>query len=436
VSGARAARESLERIFRAGVAAADPAAALRSRLAIRADSALEVDGEVLPAGSPVALLALGKAAIGMAGALEDLAGDRLTTGLVIAPAGGEPVRLRSRALAAAHPIPDASSEGAGRAALDFVAKLSPGGSLLVLLSGGTSSLLTCPAPGLPLAALAETTRILLEAGAPIDELNAVRKHLTAVFGGRLAAATRAQRVIVLVVSDVLGDRLDVIGSGPFAADPSTYGDARSILEGRGVWREVPVEVRAHVEAGVAGSLPETPDESDPRVRHVVIANNRTALEGAMSAARSEGLRPLLVSDRMAGEARVAGRRLARVALASRSSSETCLLAGGETTVTVRGAGRGGRSQELALAAALELRGTSGVAALAAGTDGRDGPTDAAGAYADGGSVAAATSVHVDAEVCLRENDAHRFFEASGGLVRTGPTGTNVMDLALLRVGRR
>jgi glycerate 2-kinase len=431
VSAGEADRAALERIFRAGVAAADPAEALRKMVRV-SGGVLELAGERLPSGSGVALLAAGKAAHPMAAAFDALAGQLVSRGLSIGPSGTPSGPARYRSLGAAHPIPDASSERAGRAALDFVAGLEARETLVVLLSGGSSSLLACPAPGLPRKAFADTTQLLLEDGAPIDELNCVRKHLSALAGGRLAAATPARRVIVLVVSDVLGDRLDVIGSGPCAADPSRYADARALLLRRGLWERVPAAVRVHLEAGIAGALTETPWEDDPRVRHVVLVNNRSARVGAELAARAEGLRPLALSDRLSGEARTVGRRLGRLARSLRPDRPLCLIAGGETTVRVTGRGRGGRSQELALAAALELQGAIGITLLAAGTDGCDGPTDAAGAFADGASVARAAALGTDAAGRLRENDAYRFFAAIDGLLRTGPTGTNVMDLVLIR----
>jgi glycerate-2-kinase len=436
VSRAEPANAELERIFRAAVGAAHPRRAVAEAVQRRAGR-LEIDGEPLPEGSPLAVLAVGKAASSMADAFAERAGERIARGLAVGLPGSPPVQ-GFRMLAGAHPVPDTSSARAGRAALEFAAGVGPDEVLVVLLSGGSSSLLACPAAGLSLEALAETTRLLLSAGAPIDELNCVRKHLSAVSGGRLAAATRAGRVLALVVSDVPGDRLDVIGSGPLAPDPSRYDDARRVLRGRGVWEVAPPEVRAHLDAGAAGSVPETPADADPRVRHVVIASNRTALAGAGDAARTEGLVPLLLSDQLAGEARVAGRRLGQLARSLRPERALCLLAGGETTVRVTGRGRGGRSQELALSAALALAGAEGVCLLAAGTDGCDGPTDAAGAFADGGSVARAATRGVEGAARLEDNDAYRFFAAIDGLLRTGPTGTNVMDLVLIRceAGRR
>ncbi|UCE87731.1 MAG: DUF4147 domain-containing protein, partial [Deltaproteobacteria bacterium] len=347
------------------------------------------------------------------------------------------VPLRRIALReAGHPIPDARGERAAREALALAAGARADEVLLVALSGGASALLSCPAPGLELADLAATTGELLRSGADIEELNAVRKHLSRIGGGQLAQRARCRRIFVLCVSDVLGDRLDVIGSGPCAPDPTTYRDALTVIERRGLRDRIPASVLRHLEEGLRGARDETPKPGDPRfdrVRSQVIANNRAALRAAARAAARRGLMAVTLSDAVRGEARVVGRRLAALARSLRGRSPVCLLAGGETTVTVRGPGRGGRNQELALAAALELSASRGVALLAAGTDGTDGPTDAAGAFADPGTVGRGAARGVDARACLDRNDSYRFFEAEGGLLRSGPTRTNVMDLALVLV---
>jgi glycerate-2-kinase len=395
---------------------------------------LEIGGEPVPPGARLHVLAAGKAAAAMAAAVEDVAGALLAAGIAVTKDGhGLPLE-RIALHEAGHPVPDRRSVAAADAALDLAARVPPEDVLLVLLSGGASALLTRPQAGLDLDDLAGTTALLLSAGADIVELNTVRKHLTEISGGRLAARTRARRVDVFAVSDVLGDRLDVIGSGPCVPDPGRFGDALDVLTGRGVLAKVPPRVRAHLEAGVRGEIPESPKPGAPgfeRVRTRLLATNRDAREAVRERAIRRGIPTVEVSDRLRGEARVAGRRLAALLGSMRGPAPLCLVAGGETTVTVRGHGRGGRNQELALAAALELAGRPGVALLAAGTDGTDGPTDAAGAFVDGGSTARAADVGLDAAAHLARNDAYSFFAAEGGLVRTGPTHTNVLDLALL-----
>ena len=427
-------RAQLEAIFRSALEAVEPAVALR-RAVSRGQGALRVAGDALPADARLVVLALGKAALPMARALEAIAGDAVAAGLIVAREPGESGRLPLRV--AAHPVPDARSAAAGEEVLRIAGAARPDDVLLLLLSGGASSLLATPAPGLGIDDLAFTSAALLASGAAIDELNAVRKHLSALAGGRLALRAASRRIEVLAISDVPGDRFDVIGSGPCCADPTTYADALAVLRRHDLASRVPARVLAHLEAGARGERDETPKPGDPRlarVRHTLLANNRGALEAAAAAATAQGLRACLVSGALAGEARMMGRRLAALALAARDAPPLCLLAGGETTVRVRGAGRGGRSQELALAAAVELDGRSDAALLAAGTDGSDGPTDAAGAFADGDTLARAARCGRDARAALADNDAYGFFAAEGGLLRTGPTGTNVMDLVLARAG--
>lgn len=430
------ARARLEAIFRCAVEAADPQRALRRVIVRGDDGRLRIAGETLSPGSRLVVLAIGKAAGRMARAVEEIAGDEIRAGLAVAKDATPLERIALRVTA--HPVPDARSAAAAQEALALVEAAAAGDVLLVLLSGGASSLLSAPAGALGWEELAQTHEALLASGAAIDEVNAVRKHLSAVSGGRLALRARPARIEVLVVSDVPGDRLDVIGSGPCSADPTRYADALDVLVRRGIRERVPAAVIAHLEAGSRGEHPETAKPGDVRlrrVRHRVLASNRTALDAACEAAPRVGLRPLLVSGTLAGEARTAGRRLAALALTTRTAQPLCLLAGGETTVTLgSGAGRGGRSQELALAAALELASQPHVALLAAGTDGSDGPTDAAGAFVDGGSVARGAAQGRDAHSALARHDAYGFFDAEGGLLRTGPTGTNVMDLVLTGVG--
>jgi len=430
-----ATRRELEEIFRAALRAVDPAAAV-ARAVSPVGGRLRIAGALLPSGMRCVVVAAGKAAAPMAAAFTDRAGDRIRAGVAITKDGhGRPLaRLALRE--AGHPLPDARSEAAGAEALALAASARPDEALVVLLSGGASALLGCPQPGLDLAELRETTALLLGAGADIDELNCIRKHLTRVSGGRLATGTPAGVVIVLAISDVPGDDLATLASGPCAADATTFADAIGVLRRRGVLERAPARVRRHLEAGAAGDRDESVKPGDPalaRVRSALLASNRDALGAARVAARARGLEPLVVTARLRGEARVAGQRLAVLARSLPSGPPRLLLAGGETTVTVRGHGRGGRAQELALAAALELAEDARVALLAAGTDGSDGPTAAAGAYADGGTLARGAAAGVEAGRALADNDAHRFFTREGGCFVTGPTGTNVMDLVLVRV---
>jgi glycerate 2-kinase len=428
---ARDARAQLEAVYRAALAAIDPARALRS--AVRASAAeLEIAGRAVPDGARVFVLAIGKAGGALAAAAEELLGARIAAGLALVSDGNERPLARCELRVGAHPVPDERGAAATREILAFAGRPGPDDLLLVLLSGGGSSLLCAPAPGLALDDVAETVRVLLAAGASIDELNTVRKHLAAATGGRLArAASRAGRIEVLAISDVIGDRLDVIASGPFASDPSRYADALAVLALRDAAQRAPTSVRDHLAAGARGERPETPKPGDPafaRVLHTLIASNPTAVSAASDTAAALGWN--VVAARMSGDARLAAHAL--LALADEpGDGPLCVVAGGETVVTVTGAGRGGRCQELALAAALAIEERDDVAILAAGTDGVDGPTDAAGAYADGGTVARGRGAGIDAAAALADNDAHGFFCREGGVFRTGPTGTNVADLALV-----
>ncbi len=434
------ARAELEAIFRAALRAVDPAAAVAQAVK-RERGALRIAGVALPLGSRCGVIAAGKAAPVMAAGFRAGRGGART-------AGPRRHQGRSRAAAlarwsSARPgircRTHAASPPAARRS-QFAAEAGADETLVVLLSGGASALLTAPLPGLGLAELRATTALLLESGADIGELNCVRKHLTAVSGGRLAAATRAARVLVLVISDVLGDELGTIGSGPCAPDP-THVRRRSrrarAPRAAGGGFAAPC---ARTSSRAPGALaPESPKPGDPalaRVTTAVLASNRDALVAARADARARGLDARIVTDGMRGEARELGARFASLALATAPTGRAqLLLAGGEPTVTVRGPGRGGRAQELALAAALVLAEEPGVTLLAAGTDGSDGPTDAAGAFADAGTVARGAAAGLDARACLDANDAHGFFAREGGCLRTGPTGTNVMDLVLVRVER-
>ncbi|HME69650.1 MAG TPA: DUF4147 domain-containing protein [Myxococcota bacterium] len=429
-------RATLEALFAAALSAVDPAAAV-ARTIERVPGqrgALSIAGVSFAPECRFVVFAAGKAACTMAAALEELVGDRIVRGLAVTK-DGHALPLRSLVtIEAAHPVPDQRCERAAREALALARSVGPEEALLVLLSGGASALLTAPPPGLRQEDLARTTAALLAEGADIQELNCVRKHLGTVSGGRLASHARGAPIVELVVSDVIGDRLEVIGSGPCTADPTTFADALAVLARRGLRERVPRTVVAYLEAGAQGKRLETPKPGDPALRRVVarvVAANSDALDAARREAERRGLRAIVVSRTFAGEARVAGKRLVALARALCVDAPLVVLAGGETTVTVRGPGRGGRNQELALAAALALKDVPGIGLLAAGTDGSDGPTDAAGAFADGSTVARGRALGLDAQQALLENDSYAFFAAEGGTFRTGPTRTNVMDLVFL-----
>lgn len=424
-------RALLEGLLAAALQRVDPVTVLGRQVEHGANRLL-LAGREVPAGVRLVVLAAGKAAASMAATLEQRAGDRVARGLVVTKEGhGVPLsKLTLRY--GGHPVPDARSERAAREAIAMAEGAAPEELLVVLLSGGASALWSCPLPGLTREDLAATTRLLLASGAEIREVNAVRKHLTELSGGRLASRATAHRIEVLMISDVLGDAVETIGSGPCAADPSTHAQALEILERYGLRPRTPARVLAHLEARRHESV-KPGDPCLERVSSTLLAANRHALSGAREAAHQLGLPVVTVTERLRGEAREAGRRIAALARSLRGRGRRLLLAGGETTVSLRGEGRGGRNQELALAAACALEGSAGIALMAAGTDGTDGPTDAAGAFVDGDTIQRGRALGLDARAALERNDSYSFFRREGGLLVTGPTRTNVMDLVLVLV---
>jgi hydroxypyruvate reductase len=392
-----------------------------------------------PRGRAIAV-GMGKASGAMAAALEEAWGERVAGGLVVVKEGCAVPTRRVRVVEASHPVPDERGVAAAGAIRALAETAGPDDLLLVLISGGGSALAPAPAPPVTLADKQEVTRLLLAAGAAIGDINAVRKHCSLLKGGQLARAAAA-RTHALVLSDVIGDPLDVIASGPTVPDASTFADALAVLDRFDIRRRTPARVVDRLERGVRGEIPETPKPGDPvfaRVSAEVIANNALVVDAAADEARRLGLRPHVLTRAMAGEARTAAAALVALAREVRTGQgpvapPACLIAGGEVTVTVRGRGTGGRCQELALAAALGLEGAPGVALLAAGTDGTDGPTDAAGAVVDGRTAARARALGLDPRARLDDNDSHAALAGTGDLVVTGPTATNLLDLYLVVV---
>ncbi len=385
----------------------------------------------------------GKAGAGMAAAVESVLGERVTAGWVNVRRGYEPPRplRRIHLHPAGHPLPDQDGlEGTGRI-LHLLDDLTDRDLVLVLLSGGASALLVQPVPGVTLADLQHLTGLLLRSGATIGEVNAVRKHLSQVKGGWLArrAARAGAQVVVLLLSDVVGNPLDVIGSGPCAPDPTTFADAWEVLERYGLPSRLPRSVRDHLWRGVRGEAADTPKPGDPSlalVHHVVVADNGVAAQAAVERARACGFNSMLLTTYLEGEAREVGLVLAALAREEARYGRplplpACLVLGGETTVTVRGTGKGGRNQEVALAAALPLEGWDDVLVATLATDGIDGPTDAAGGIVTGWTVARARSLGLDPLAHLARNDAYPLLQALGDLIVVGPTGTNVNDLAFV-----
>ncbi len=361
----------------------------------------------------------------MASAVERLLGRRITSGLVAVPDGVTARVRRIRLQAARHPLPDQRGVDGARQIAAIAQQAGERDLVICVISGGASALLPAPVPGLTLEQKQTITRTLINGGATIHELNTVRKHLSGIKGGQLAALAHPARVIALILSDVIGDDLDVIGSGPTVADRSTVADAQAVLQKYGV--------------PDAGVFRETP-KSTRGVQNLIVGSNTLAIDAAAAKAKELGYKPLVLSTFIEGETRDVAAMHAAIAkeiLAHDRPARrpVCVLSGGETTCTVRGSGIGGRNQEFVLAAAIALQGAQGVTILSGGTDGIDGPTDAAGAIADGETVAKAAAAGLDARTFLADNDSYRFFEPLNALLKTGPTGTNVMDVRLLLLHR-
>ena len=421
-----APRAAAHNIWRAALAAGNVAP-----LVDRALESLRVDLSH-PSWRHLLVFGCGKASGAMAAALERGLGPRITEGLIVVKDGYTVPTERVTLKQAGHPVPDARGQAAAEAIVHRVRAAGAEDVVVFLVSGGGSALTPAPVRPITLAEKQETTRLLLGAGATINELNAVRKHLSLFKGGQLARAAAPATLVSLILSDVIGDPLDVIASGPTAPDPTTFADAQAVLERRGVGYLVPHAVRTRLEAGARGEVQETPKPGDPafeRVTNLVIGNNALVVDAAAVEARRLGYRAEVLTRGLQGEAREVAREL--VARARTLPPRTCLIAGGETTVTVRGRGRGGRCQEFALAAALELRPDDRVVVFAAGTDGTDGPTDAAGAVVDPETVTRGERAGRAARTALDDNDAHSFLAAAGDLVVSGPTNTNLLDLYVL-----
>ena len=438
-------KEVARAIQRAALAAADPAAAVRAALRVTA-TGFAACGREYPLARPLLLLSVGKASRAMAGAALDALGGRVAQAIVVAPhgyPGGAESRKEMTVLEAGHPLPDEQGLSAARLIAARTAALQDGELCLLLLSGGGSSLLALPHPPLSLADKIETTSLLLRCGADIQEINTVRKHLSAIKGGRLAAGC-AGTIVTLAISDVVGDALSFIASGPTVADPTTFADALGVLARYGLTSSVPAAVRHHLERGLAGAVEETPKTLPERFCSAVIASSRASVDAAAAEARLHGYAPRVLTTTLRGEAREAGRMMAEEALKVRNRglplpAPACLLAAGETTVTVAGTGKGGRNQEIALSAALALSGEPGILLASFATDGKEGNTEAAGGFASGETAQAGTRAGLDPRACLAANDSYRFLEAAGDLIVTGPTGTNVNDVTCVLVqegGRR
>ena len=432
-------RALLARLFRAGLQAVDPYEAVRRQVSVgRRHLTIGSQHYDLDRLKRIVVVGAGKASARMAQALEQQLGPRIDDGLVVVKYGHGAPTHTIRIVEAGHPIPDAAGLDASRQVVALAKTLAADDLLIVLLSGGASSLLPAPASGIALQDKQQTTKLLLRSGATIHEINAVRKHLSSVKGGQLAAATPA-RVASVILSDVIGNDLGTIGSGPTAPDATTFQEAWEIVERYGVSKTIPASVRNRLKMGMKHRAAETPKPHAAlfhRVDNILVGDNQAAVDAVDKVAMQQGLRTLILSTTLTGEARELAKMFGAMAREIGSHGRPikrpcCIIAGGEPTVTIRGEGTGGRAQEFALAAALEIAGLPNIWVAGFATDGTDGPTSVAGAVVDGQTVTRARRKGLDLCHALQENDAYPFFEQLHGHIVTGPTGTNVNDLYLL-----
>jgi glycerate 2-kinase len=429
-------------IFEAGLIASDPELLIGRRL--------QIDGQILHAGERLYNLAnhgdlyvvgAGKATARMALAVEALLGERIAGGIIIVKPGHRVPLKKLEVVEAGHPIPDQAGINATEAIIELLRRTQKTDLILCLVSGGASALLSCPVVGLSLQDKQQTTQALLNCGARIQEVNAIRKHISRIKGGRLAELAYPSTVLSLILSDVIDDSMDNIGSGPTVPDSSTFADCLSIIDRYGVGAMIPGAVTSFLKKGAAGEIVDTPKAGDPifqKVQNLLIGNNQLALVAAKEKAEALGYNTLVLSRSIEGEARKVAIDhvvMARDVLSSSSPIRppACIISGGETTVAIRGDGLGGRNQEFALAAAIEIDGLEGVVVLRGGTDGTDGPTDAAGGIVDWTTVQRARDQGLDARSYLERNDSYPFLKTVGDLLITGPTLTNVMDLRLVLI---
>ena len=442
-------RDPAMRLIRAALQAVDPAQAIR-RFVRRDGRHLLVAQQRydLEQYERIFVIGGGKAGAPMAQAIGEMLGPRLTAGWVNVRQGyttGAPLPPTCTIHQARHPLPDRAGQYGAQRIIDIARQATARDLIFCLISGGGSALLPLPVHGVTLNDLQALTAALLRCGATINEINAVRKHCSQLKGGQLARAAFPATVVALILSDVVGNPLDVIASGPTVPDPTTFDDALGILNKYDIAGVVPPGIVEHLRRGQSGRAPETPKPGDPvfdRVQNVIVGSNAIAAQAAQREAAGLGFHTLLLSTYIEGEARQVARVMAGIARSLLDPAglsvdgrplprPACVIAGGETTVTVRGDGKGGRNQELALAAALAIDGCDGVMIVALATDGSDGPTDAAGAIVTGQTVPRANALGLSAADFLARNDAFTFFDRLGDLIRTGPTNTNVNDLLFI-----
>jgi hydroxypyruvate reductase len=436
-------RQNAIDIFQSGLQAVAPGAAILRFCQLNGDI-FSVDGTDydLRRFENIVVLGAGKAAAAMARAVEDLLGERISAGVITVKYGHLEELKIIKIQEAGHPVPDQNGFTGAQAIYQLASSADEKTLVICLISGGGSALMPLPVDGVTLEDKQETTKVLLACGATIHEINTIRKHLSFIKGGGLAKAVYPATLITLILSDVVGDDLDSIASGPCVPDSRTFADCRLILRKYAIETEIPSSVVRHIDSGIAGKVPETPGTGQvffEKTQNVVVGSNFNALLRAKEKADLLGYNTLLISSMLEGETRdVAANHIAiarEIQLHGLPLQRpACLLSGGETTVRIRGTGKGGRNQEFVLAAAIKMSGMNDVLVLSAGTDGNDGPTDAAGAIADHSTLERAAALGLDPSRYLDNNDSYNFFDKLGDLYKTGPTNTNVMDLRIVLVG--
>lgn len=435
-------RNNAIEIFQAGLSAVAPGAAIKKICRVDGENFI-VAGSVydLSLFEKIIVIGAGKAGASMAKALEELLGKRISAGLITVKYGHLETLTRVKLQQAGHPVPDANGIAGAEAIYQLATDADIKTLVICLISGGGSALLPLPVPGIRLQDKQETTKVLLACGATIHEINTIRKHLSVIKGGGLAQAVYPATLLTLILSDVVGDDLDSIASGPCVPDPTTFADCRAILNKYEIEKTIPDPVLRHITAGIAGQIAETPkadQEFFTRTKNIIIASNFDALLAAKNRADELGYNSLLLSSMLEGETSIVAAN--HIAIAREIvkhgyplKTPACLLSGGETTVTITGTGKGGRNQEFVLAAATRMAGLDNLLVFSAGTDGTDGPTDAAGAIADSSTLSRAKDIALNPQLYLNNNDSYHFFEQLQDLYKTGPTNTNVMDLRIILV---
>jgi glycerate-2-kinase len=427
-----------EEIFLAAIEAVKPSA-LISKFLSCSSGEISAGGYSFASGSTdnIYVIGAGKASAAMAAEAEHILGEHIRGGHVVVKYGHSVPTSRVSVTEAGHPVPDSNGFAATRAIAEIAGNAGVNDLVICLLSGGGSALLADKPDNVSEEEMMRVNDLLVRSGADIAEINTVRKHLSGIKGGRLASKVWPAKLINLMLSDVPGDSPEVIASGPTYPDSTTFADSMIVISKYGIHNELPVSVLAWLLMGVEGLIPESPKPGDPvfeNVHNILLGNNRTALDSAVIKAGDSGFRTVITRDDMKGDTTEYAKTIVQAAIDLQSDKgiekPACLLFGGETTLKVSGKGKGGRNQHLALKCALELTGTNGITILAAGTDGTDGPTDAAGAIVDGGTVVNATEKNISAENHLKEYDSYNFFSLSGGHIKTGPTLTNVMDIVV------